>query len=88
MRRGAMPWLSTMLTNLGVARFSSLRRSGSPALSFLLLYLPIVLSAPSIGVWLFYVQHQFERTYWEHDADWSHPDAALHGSSFYDLPRR
>jgi omega-6 fatty acid desaturase (delta-12 desaturase) len=39
-----------------------------------------------MGVWLFYVQHQFEDTYWAEDGTWTHADAALHGSSYYDLP--
>jgi len=40
----------------------------------------------SLGVWMFYVQHQFEETYWHDDESWNHPDAALYGSSYYDLP--
>ena len=86
-RRGAMPWLSTMLTNLGILVLLAgiIALMGVP--TFLILYLPMVVTGASIGVWLFYVQHQFEQTYWEQETDWSHPDAALHGSSFYDLPR-
>src|SRR3984957_5523764 len=53
---------------------------------FLLVHLPIALLAGSIGVWLFYVQHQFETTFWAHESGWSFEEAALHGSSFYDLP--
>jgi omega-6 fatty acid desaturase (delta-12 desaturase) len=53
---------------------------------FLLVELPIILLAGSVGVWLFYVQHQFEMTFWAHEADWSFEEAALHGSSHYDLP--
>jgi omega-6 fatty acid desaturase (delta-12 desaturase) len=37
-------------------------------------------------VWLFYVQHQFEETSWAHSQEWQRHDAALHGSSHYDLP--
>jgi omega-6 fatty acid desaturase (delta-12 desaturase) len=48
--------------------------------------LPIVLLASSIGVWLFYIQHQFEETFWEGNPAWSVHEAALHGSSHYDLP--
>ena len=48
--------------------------------------MPITLLASSIGVWLFYVQHQFEHTFWEHDDDWTFQEAALHGSSHYVLP--
>jgi len=45
-----------------------------------------MLLAGSIGVWLFYVQHQFEDTAWARGTDWSHYNAAMAGSSFYDLP--
>jgi omega-6 fatty acid desaturase (delta-12 desaturase) len=38
-------------------------------------------------VWLFYVQHQFEMTFWAHDGEWTFQEAALRGSSHYDLPR-
>ena len=55
--------------------------------SFLLVQVPITLIASSLGVWLFYVQHQFERTYWQNRTDWDFQRACLEGSSFYDLPR-
>jgi omega-6 fatty acid desaturase (delta-12 desaturase) len=45
------------------------------------------LLAGSIGIWLFYVQHQFEGAYWESGTEWSYADAALRGSSFLKLPR-
>ena len=86
MNRGAMPWLSTMLTNLGIAALAVSLMMLMGVSTFLVIHVPIIAIAASVGVWLFYVQHQFEQTYWEPDADWSHPDAALHGSSFYDLP--
>ena len=86
-RLGRMPWLSTMLTNLGIAVLFVLAIWLMGLSTFLLLYLPMMVVGASIGVWLFYVQHQFEQTYWEPATDWSQPDAALHGSSFYDLPR-
>jgi len=53
---------------------------------FLLVQAPITLLASSAGVWLFYVQHQFEDTYWERGGDWNLHTGALHGSSHYDLP--
>jgi omega-6 fatty acid desaturase (delta-12 desaturase) len=53
----------------------------------LMIGLPIDLIAGSAGVWLFYVQHQFEDTYWRDRPEWSFHLAALHGSSWYDLPR-
>jgi len=87
LQRGALPWLSTMLTNLGILALVVFVISLTGVATFLLLYLPMMVIGASIGVWLFYVQHQFERTYWERGADLSHPDAGLLGSSFYDLPR-
>lgn len=87
MKQGQMPWLSTLATNLAIAAVCGLLiyLVGLPA--FLLIQLPVVIIGASIGVWLFYVQHQFERTYWERNPDWKHETAALHGSSYYDLPR-
>ena len=49
--------------------------------------LPVITIAASVGTWLFYVQHQFERTYWEHTPQWDYTLAAMHGSSYYRLPR-
>ncbi|HEY6110220.1 MAG TPA: fatty acid desaturase [Gemmatimonadales bacterium] len=54
---------------------------------FLLVHVPLMTLSCSMGVWLFYVQHQFEPTYWEHDKQWAYNDAALVGSSYYRLPR-
>ena len=53
--------------------------------AILLVHLPIVLIAGALGVWLFYVQHQFEDTYWASAKDWDSTRAAVAGSSFYDL---
>lgn len=53
----------------------------------LLIQLPITLIASTAGVWLFYVQHQFEDTYWEHHPNWQYAVAALQGSSYYKLPK-
>ncbi len=54
---------------------------------YLLVQMPTVLLASSAGVWLFYVQHQFEDTYWERASEWSYADAALRGSSYLKLPK-
>jgi omega-6 fatty acid desaturase (delta-12 desaturase) len=53
----------------------------------LAVHVPLMLIAGAAGVWLFYVQHQFEKTYWVHEAQWLAQSAAMVGSSFYDLPR-
>jgi omega-6 fatty acid desaturase (delta-12 desaturase) len=49
--------------------------------------LPTVLLAGSIGVWLFYVQHQFDEAYWARREAWDPLKAALEGSSYYKLPK-
>jgi omega-6 fatty acid desaturase (delta-12 desaturase) len=54
---------------------------------YLLVQAPTVLLAGSAGIWLFYVQHQFEDAYWEDTKDWSYADAALRGSSYLKLPK-
>ena len=53
----------------------------------LIIQLTILVWAASLGTWLFYVQHQFEHTYWEHTPEWNYTLAAMHGSSYYKLPR-
>ncbi|SPE54543.1 Fatty acid desaturase [Verrucomicrobia bacterium] len=55
--------------------------------TYLLIQLSVILLAGSAGVWLFYVQHQFEGVYWERREHWDYTTAALKGSSFYKLPR-
>ena len=54
---------------------------------FAMVQMPIALLAGSAGVWLFYVQHQFEDTYWQSTGNWSYADAALRGSSHLKLPK-
>jgi len=53
---------------------------------YLLVFGPSAMLAGSIGIWLFYVQHQFEDAYWESGSQWSYADAALRGSSYLKLP--
>ena len=52
----------------------------------LAVHLPVVAIAGALGVWLFYVQHSFEESYWVRRSDWDPKAAAVDGSSFYDLP--
>jgi omega-6 fatty acid desaturase (delta-12 desaturase) len=56
-------------------------------LPYLIIQLIAVGVAGSAGIWMFYVQHQFEGVYWERKGEWSFVAAALQGSSFYKLPR-
>ncbi|MDP9809815.1 omega-6 fatty acid desaturase (delta-12 desaturase) [Rhizobium tibeticum] len=86
MRSGSLPWISTMATNLAIAIISATLMWTIGILPFLLVHLPIALLAATAGIWLFYVQHQFEETHWSREPEWQFPHAALHGASHYDLP--
>ncbi len=54
--------------------------------AYLLIQLPILYVGGVIGIWLFYIQHQFEEDYWERDDEWNYVASALLGASFYKLP--
>lgn len=54
---------------------------------YIAVQLPIIAFASSMGVWFFYVQHQYENAYWERHENWDFATAALHGSSYYELPK-
>jgi acyl-lipid omega-6 desaturase (Delta-12 desaturase) len=86
MGKGWQPWISTMATNLAIVSVFGLLMWMVGVVPFLLVHLPMFLLAASAGVWLFYVQHQFEETYWAGNRTWTVREAALHGSSHYDLP--
>jgi acyl-lipid omega-6 desaturase (Delta-12 desaturase) len=86
MRAGWMPWLSTMGTNLAIGALVAAMMWRVGVGPFLLVQLPITLLAGLTGIWLFYVQHQFEDTAWAHDDEWTFQESALRGSSHYDLP--
>lgn len=86
MRAGWQPWASTMTTNVAIASIAVVLAWLIGIKAVLLVHLPITLLAGTIGVWLFYVQHQFEHTAWDADREWDVHEAALHGSSHYDLP--
>jgi len=86
MRSGWQPWASAMATNVAIAILVALLIWLVGVEPFLLVHLPITFLGAAIGVWLFYVQHQFEDTFWDRDENWNFHEAALHGSSHYDLP--
>ncbi|NKB49087.1 MAG: fatty acid desaturase [Alphaproteobacteria bacterium] len=79
-------WVSAMGTNAALAVVAGTVMYAIGVREFLLVQVPITLVAGSIGVWLFYVQHQFEATFWVEGHAWRSQDAALRGSSHYDLP--
>jgi omega-6 fatty acid desaturase (delta-12 desaturase) len=83
---GLRPWMSVATTNAAILVFCVAVAWYFGLAAFLMVHLPITLIAATLGVWLFYIQHQFEHTVWEEGADWSFPEAALYGSSYYELP--
>ena len=85
-KKGWRPWASAMGTNASFAVVAGLLIWAMGLKLFLLIHLPITLVAASLGIWLFYVQHQFEHTHWDRGDDWCFHSSAIHGSSHYDLP--
>lgn len=79
--------LGVHLTNLGILAIMLALGFGMGWRALLLVQLPISIIASTIGVWLFSVQHRFERTFWARQDDWTHTDASLAGSSYLKLPR-
>jgi len=79
-------WRSVLLTDAALAVIVVVMWQTIGLKSFLMVQLPINLLAGPIGIWLFYMQHQFEDTYWARDDEWDFFEAGLEGSSFYDLP--
>lgn len=55
--------------------------------AFAMVHLPAFYMASVVGMWLFYVQHQYEGAYWQRSASWDYTQVALQGSSYYKLPR-
>ena len=79
-------WVSSMGTNAVLVAILSIVFHFGGLMPILLIFVPSTLLAATAGVWLFYVQHQFEETNWDHEEEWDLHDAALHGSSHYVLP--
>jgi len=79
-------WMSAMGTNVMIAMMISLILWFGGLAPLLLIFIPTLLMAATLGVWLFYVQHQFENAQWDHNEDWELHEAALMGSSYYVLP--
>lgn len=86
MRSGWRYWVSSQATNAAIGGVLALLIwfGGLEVIYFI--FLPTMLLAASIGMWMFYVQHQFEETTWDRQEDWNIQSAALHGSSHYVLP--
>ncbi len=79
--------LNTYLTNIFIVILISVLCWAIGWQSFLLVQAPIFLVSGSAGIWLFYVQHTFEDSYFENEGNWDYVKAAVQGSSFYKLPK-
>ena len=86
-RRRWREWVSIIGTDAALAAVIAALVLMLGPIPLLLGWLPVILLAATIGVWLLYLQHQFEDAYWEQRPDWDFAAAAMQGSSFYDLPR-
>ncbi|RMH15444.1 MAG: fatty acid desaturase [Gemmatimonadetes bacterium] len=80
-------WRSVWYTNAALAGIVTVAYFTIGLKALLLVHGPVLLITTSVGVWLFYVQHQFEDTYWHHHDAWEYFEASLHGSTHLVLPR-
>jgi omega-6 fatty acid desaturase (delta-12 desaturase) len=79
-------WISAMGTNAAILVGLGVMLYFGGVMPILLIFLPSTLLAATAGMWLFYVQHQFETTQWDAEENWQVHDAALNGSSHYVMP--
>lgn len=79
--------LNTYIINVGIVASIAALCWAIGWQAFLLVQVPVFFIAGAAGVWLFYVQHQFEGAYFENQENWDYVEAALQGSSFYKLPK-
>lgn len=79
--------LNTYLTNVLIVGLYTLMCWAIGWQAFLMIQLPIFFVSGMLGIWLFYVQHQFEDSYFENEEEWSYVKAAVEGSSYYKLPK-
>ena len=85
--KGKNERFSILFTNLAIVAIILAASLTMGLKTYLIIQVPIMLMSGAIGVWLFYVQHQFEGVYWSRHEDWDPVKAALNGSSYYKLPK-
>ena len=78
---------SVMVTNVAICALMSGLVLWLGFTEALMVQAPIILLSTMAGVWLFYVQHQYEHAYWRRNDDWDFHESAVRGSSYYDLPQ-
>ena len=79
-------WRGVMATNVAITGLLVALAVLIGPIALTMIHLPLVLLGSATGVWMFFVQHQFEDTYWERGENWDFVQAALRGSSYYRLP--
>ena len=79
-------WRSVFWTNVAIVGAVAALGELLGYQRFLMVHAPVLAIAFGAGVWMFYVQHQFENTYWQHHEKWDYYDASLYGSSYLVLP--
>jgi omega-6 fatty acid desaturase (delta-12 desaturase) len=80
-------WMSVLLNNVALAGLGIVVCGIFGWKAVLAVHVPVMVIAGAAGVWLFYVQHQFEKTYWARQGEWSAEAAAMYGSSYFELSR-
>ena len=80
-------WRGVWWTNVAIVAVVVVMAATIGIERFLLVQLPVTLMASTAGIWMFYVQHQYEETYWHWHNDWDYYDASLYGSSHLVLPK-
>ena len=87
LKRQPSAWLSVLATNAAIAALFVGLGLWLGFAEVLMVHAPIVVLSSAAGVFLFYVQHQFEDASWRREKDWDFHEASLNGSSYYDLPQ-
>ena len=85
-RYGKKEIMSVIWANLGILMIATLLSLLMGLKAYLMIQIPVIWMAGALGIWLFYIQHQFEDAYWARDGEWNYVASALLGASFYQLP--
>src|SRR5215510_2228839 len=78
---------SVVITNLALLFLVALAASTIGFRIYVMIQFPVIAIAGGVGLWLFYIQHQFENAYWVRQESWNFLSVALHGSSYFKLPK-
>ncbi len=79
--------IGVYITNAGLFVFATAMSFIIGFKAFVIIQFPIIYLAGIMGFWLFYIQHQFDPSYWSRNESWDYKKVALEGSSYYKLPR-